>query len=72
MGSNLVNPKTAINVVKAIGLAKTLQLPRVDTSGGKLSKLVDILPPKNLVPNETVKVRVISHEIRKGMVRVAT
>ena len=30
MGSNLVNPKTAINVVKAINLSKTLRLPKVE------------------------------------------
>jgi acetyl esterase/lipase len=105
MGSNLVNPKTAINVVKAINLSKTLRLPKVEqkeTSKGqkpvfsvdeedasasrkssngnsspnttpKEPEFVDIHPPKttttttNGASNETVHVRVISHELRRGM-----
>lgn len=80
MGSNLVNPKTAINVLKQLNLSKILRLPKVveqnQTNTGEKCKAettadqqyVDIHPPKNASANDFVSIRIISHQLRKGMV----
>lgn len=73
----MANPKTAINVVKAINLSKTFRLPKSNTDSSEKIKsaelnpsdqFVNINPPKNNGANETVNIRIISHEMRKGMV----
>lgn len=69
MGSNLVNPKTAINVVKAINLSKKLLVPKASQNQEPGEpELVEISPPKSSGANDSVNVRIISHELRKGMV----
>ena len=66
MGSNLVTPTLAVNVIKRIGLSAPLKLPRVK-DGVEMNELVEIQPPKSSIPSDVIKIRILSHEMFKGM-----
>ena len=67
-----MSPRTAVNVVKALGLAKTLKVPKANQTpknpDDKETGFVEVRPPKNSGANDAVNIRIISHELRKGMV----
>ena len=65
MGSNLVTPTLAVNVIKRIGLNAPLKLPRVK-DGVEMNELVEIQPPKSSIPSDLIKIRILSHEMFKG------
>lgn len=73
MGSNLITPQLAVNVLKKIPLSMPLKLPRV-LNGHKSAQLIDenedfvyINPPQGSNSNETVQIRLLSSEMRIGM-----
>ena len=66
MGSNLVTPTLAVNVIKRIGLSAPLKLPRVK-DGVEMNELVEIQPPKSSILSDVIKIRILSHEMFKGM-----
>ena len=82
VGSNIVTPNLAVNVVKRISLASSLRLPRVDCpnndnddnkNNSKIddenqNEYVEVLPPVGSTPADTVKIRVLSYEMLQGMV----
>jgi hypothetical protein len=79
MGSNLVTPNLAINVVKKINFANSLYLPRVkknknDSNSSKEDSavngddLVEIGPPVGATHHDNIKIRILSTEMLKGMV----
>lgn len=74
MGSNLVTPNLAINVVKKISLTNPLRLPRVKSlespEGEQNLDYVEIKPPTSAGPGDTVKIRILSHEMLPGMVPI--
>lgn len=56
-------------MVKALGLAKTLKVPKAPKNpDDKEMDFVEVRPPKNSGANDAVNIRIISHELRKGMV----
>ena len=65
MGSNLVTPTLAVNVIKRIGLSAPLRLPRVK-DGVEMNELVEVQPPKSSIPSDVIKIRILSHEMFKG------
>lgn len=73
MGSNLVTPTLAVNVVKRICISTPLVLPRVNKKDSlnpndlSQNDFVEINPPKGVLPGETLKIRILSNEMRKGM-----
>jgi hormone-sensitive lipase len=68
VGTNIVTPTLAINIVKRISLGTSLKLPKVDDDddGGE-QEYVEILPPAGCHPNEFVKIRILSYEMLQGM-----
>jgi hypothetical protein len=78
MGSNLVTPNLAINVIKKICLNGPLRLQRATPRDPLLDAdfsatpgepdFVDIYPPATSSPTDTVKIRILSHEMLSGMV----
>lgn len=71
----MITPTIALNTVKKINF-NTLKLPRV---GGKVGgdsiddseiEYVDILPPTGCTASDSVQIRIMSTEIRDGMVRL--
>ena len=80
MGSNLITPNLAINVVKKISLAQPLRLPRVCSlektqeeefalNTSQPSDYVDVMPPTSASSTDTLKIRILSYEMLNGMVR---
>lgn len=72
MGTNMITPTLAMNMVKKINF-NGLKLPRVAHKGSNESmedadEYVDILPPTGCTPNDSVQIRIMSAEIRDGMV----
>ena len=80
LGSNIVTPNLAVNVVKRISLASSLRLPKVDcpnndnddNNNNKMdenqNEYVEVLPPVGSTPADTAKIRVLSYEMLQGMV----
>jgi hypothetical protein len=78
MGSNLITPVVAVNILKKINLASSLKLPKVnnvpsesveDGASGSDDMFVTIDPPQSSTPKDTVQIRILSSEMRDGMVR---
>lgn len=75
MGSNLVTPTVAVNIIKKISLSNPLRITRVKQnsalfngdSSQKVLDEVEILPPKGVLPDEMIRIRILSNEIRQGM-----
>ena len=69
MGSTLITPTLAINALRSVSFTQALRLPRVaDTEGGDHSqRFVDIATPTGTTPADSINIRLLSHEIRKGM-----
>lgn len=74
MGSSLVTPILPINLTKSIKLDQTLRLPKVQNSNLNTDEnfdikqeFVDILPPKGSEPTDTVRIRILSAQVREGM-----
>lgn len=63
MGSNLITPTLAVNITKNISLGQVLKVPSSINS----NELVEIMPPHGATANDFLKIRVLSHEMRKGM-----
>ena len=70
MSSNFANPFITVNLIKKISFSSSLKLPtRVNfKENNTTDNLVSIDPPQNSEPNETIQIRVLSSEIRDGMV----
>jgi len=76
MGSNLITPVVAVNILKKINLDSSLQLPKVnnvpsesveESSSGSDDMFVTIDPPQSSTPKDTVQIRILSSEMRDGM-----
>lgn len=73
MGSSLVTPTLPINLTKTIKLDQPLRVPKVkvnlkDGENFEINQeYVDILPPKDAEPDDTVRIRILSGEVRQGM-----
>jgi hormone-sensitive lipase len=71
MGSNLITPYLSLNTTKNINLNSVLRIKKTikstNTSEKQEEEYVDILPPSNSTPNDFVRIRILSNEIRKGM-----
>ena len=60
MGSNLVTPQLAVNVMKKISLALPLHLPRVvDGRVDETGTLITINPPQSSTPGDSVQIRLL-------------
>ena len=81
VGSNIITPTLAVNVVKRISLASPLRLPKVEKlqndneniqknseNSSSPIEYVDVLPPNGSNSSDTVKVRILSYEMFQGMV----
>ena len=80
VGSNIVTPTLAVNLVKRISLASPLRLPKVDCPNNdndnnnntkieeNQKEFVEVLPPVGSNSNDTVKIRILSYEMFQGMV----
>ena len=75
MGSNLITPVVAVNILKKINLACSLKLPKVNNVSsesvdetGNDDMFVNIDPPQSSTPKDTVQIRILSSEMRDGMV----
>ena len=76
MGTNMITPTLAMNMVKKINF-NTLKLPKAAQKGSESmeeaeaeTEYVEILPPTGCTSNESVQIRIMSAEIRDGMVRL--
>ncbi|CAF0709865.1 unnamed protein product [Brachionus calyciflorus] len=78
MGSNLVTPTLPVNLIKKINLANPLRLPKVKqtsklfdpnspTNIEQETEFVEISPPNNVIPDDYIRIRILSNEIRQGM-----
>jgi hypothetical protein len=74
MGANLVTPNLAINVIKKVSLNGPLRLERVkprdpmDDFSAPENDYVDVYPPAGSSPTDTVRIRILCHEMLSGMV----
>ena len=60
MGSNLVTPQLAVNVVKKIPLSMPLKMPRImDAANIATDELVTVYPPQSSTPDESVQIRLL-------------
>lgn len=73
MGSNLVTPTLAVNVIKKISLASALRLPKVKSSDELINfdniepEYVEVQPPSGADSSDMIKIRILSNEMRQGM-----
>lgn len=70
MGSNMVTPNVVVNTTKKIPLSSSLRLPKRVSSNSSTTdsnELITIDPPKTSNSNDTVQIRLLSHELRDGM-----
>jgi hormone-sensitive lipase len=69
MGSNLITPYLALNTTKNINLGSVLRVKKAikSNSNNEEEDFVEILPPCGSTPNDFVRIRILSNEIRKGM-----
>ena len=70
MSSNFTNPFITVNLIKKISFSSSLTLPtRVNfKENDSTNSFVSIDPPQNSESHETIQIRVLSSEIRDGMV----
>ncbi len=74
MGSNFITPTVSINILKKISLADSLKLPKVQTlnvnnNTNNETEFVTINPPENSNKTDFVQIRILSNELRDGMVK---
>lgn len=72
MGSSLVTPNLPINLTRSIKMDQPLRVPKAQNLNTAENfeikqEFVEIMPPKGVEPNDSVRIRILSAQVREGM-----
>ena len=69
MGSNMITPNVGVNALQKIPLSAPLTLPKRQNLKDDINnEFITVNPPESSNSKDTVQIRILSHELRDGMV----